>query len=86
MGMGMGMEHRMTSLMDDVRAATSLTAGLIMNKLEMLYPNDQKLHFARKAVLGALGDRGLNVDLRRILASHGMDGLDNGDNSDTKMP
>lgn len=65
-----------SNAMDDIRKITSQTAGLILNKLEMIYPNDQKLAIARKSILGALGDRGLNIELRRILTSHGMEGLD----------
>lgn len=67
-----------TEPMDDIRKVTSQTAALILNKLEMIYPNDNKLALARKAILGSLGDRGLNVEIRRILASHRMEGQNEG--------
>ena len=71
-----------TAVMDDIRKITSQTAGLILNKLEMIYPNDQKLGMARKSILGALGDRGINIDIRRILASYGMEGLEHESHED----
>lgn len=71
------MDDDCSMTMDDIRTVTSQTAALILSKLEMIYPNDNKLSMARKAILGALGDRGLNIEIRRILASHGMDGLKN---------
>jgi hypothetical protein len=62
-------ENKITA---DINQATSQAAGLILNKLEMVYPSDSKFRLVRQAILSALGDRGLKMDIKKILELHGV--------------
>jgi len=54
-------------ILDEIVESTSRYSGLILNQLEMTYPQSPQRDLFRRALLNALGERGLIAELRAIL-------------------
>ncbi|MEZ4871335.1 MAG: hypothetical protein R2827_03625 [Bdellovibrionales bacterium] len=64
------MDCLIETIMADIKEPTSRYTGLILHQLDSIYPKDERRELVRRAVLSALGNRGLLTEIHSILRSH----------------
>ncbi len=52
----------------EIAECTSRYSGLILNQLDMAFPKSESRDLVRRAILNALGERGLLAEIRGILS------------------
>ncbi len=64
------MSNTIQKIMTELQEPMSRYSGLILHQLDSIYPKDEKRDLVRRAVLAALGQRGLLTEIQNILRSH----------------
>lgn len=64
------MSNTIQKIIEEIQEPMSRYCGLILHQLDSVYPKDEKRDLVRRAVLAALGQRGLMIEIHNILRSH----------------
>jgi hypothetical protein len=67
------MSNTTQKIMAELQEPMSRYSGLILHQLDSVYPKDEKRDLVRRAVLAALGQRGLLIEIHNILRCHELE-------------
>jgi hypothetical protein len=73
------MTNTADAIITEIKEPMSRYTGLILHQLDSIYPKDEKRDLVRRAVLSALGQRGLLTEIHNILRSYDLEAKTSGD-------